>query len=94
MQLGWLNACAVDLPDAKVEETKKEPFRKRLNEDTKMDEIVMAISNDVLNYIIGASCAKEAMDILIREFQTERIVATTLYHAYCGTSIACCWTEH
>lgn len=43
----------------------EETFRKQLSKDTDaLDEIVMAISNAVLNYIIGASCAQEAMDIL------------------------------
>lgn len=65
-------ACAVDLLDTKVDEAKKEVYRKRLNDDTDaLDEIVMAINNDVLNYILGATCAKEAMGILIREFLKE-----------------------
>ena len=58
------------LLDTKAEAERKEKFKKRENEDIDaLDEIVMAINNDVLNRIIGVTYAKEAMDILVKTYQ-------------------------
>ena len=60
----------VNLEDATVSAENKAKFRKRLDDDMEaLDEIVMAVNNDVLNRIIGVSYAKEAMDILIKAYQ-------------------------
>ena len=62
--------CAIPKQDPAAEKQRLAAFIERKKEDIEaLDEIIMAINNDVLNCIVGVPYAKEAMDTLVKRYQ-------------------------